>query len=214
MHLFSSTLTAARTQYKKSMRHAQKGFTLVELLVVLIVVGIIAVLAVPSLLGSTSSARAETLRDAATKMAMNWQIMNQSCGTSKDVTSAITSAGTAGASLDLIFRGTGLTAAYSGCYNTSGVRALVEMAKGSGGSYTVNDYAVSVSGGSSVAAPYQVTFTGVPVDIALPLYQKLSAASGAANATAMPSSADTTDNAFRFTAPSGGTTNVTILRVI
>lgn len=205
----------ALTNQLKTRKGLAKGFTLIELLVVLAVVGIIAVLAVPSLLGSTDSARAETLRDAATKYASNWQTINQACGTSKDVTSSITTAGTAGASMDLVFRGTGLAAAYSGCYATAGVRPLVEMAKGSGGTYTVRDYSVSVSGGGTSSSPLEITFSGVPVGTALPLYQRLSSAAGAAAATAMPTTADTTDISFRFTAPTaGGTTNITFRRVI
>lgn len=212
-HLCAKKL--ALTNQFKTRKGLAKGFTLIELLVVLAVVGIIAVLAVPSLLGSTDSARAETLRDAATKYASNWQTINQACGTSKDVTSSITTAGTAGASMDLVFRGTGLAAAYSGCYATAGVRPLVEMAKGSGGTYTVRDYSVAVSGGGTSSSPLEITFSGVPVGTALPLYQRLSSAAGAAAATAMPTTADTTDISFRFTAPTaGGTTNITFRRVI
>lgn len=204
-----------RHQRLTPLNALQRGFTLIELIVVLAVVGIISYLAVPSLLGSTDSARAETLRDTATKFATTWQTINQACGTSKDVTSSVTTAGTAGAALDLVFRGTGLAAAYSGCYATAGVRPLVELAKGTGGAYTVRDYSVSVSGGGTSSSPLEMTFTGVPVGTALPLYQRLSSASGAATATAMPTTADTTDISFRFTAPTaGGTTNITFRRVI
>jgi len=59
-----------------------------------------------------------------------------------------------------------------------------------------------------------VSYAGVPDSVTLALYNKMSSASGATTATAVPATADTTDSAIRFSAAVGGKRTLTLVRVL
>lgn len=197
----------------RSTSSKQHGFTLVELIIVVIIIGILGSMVIPQFSANASnSAKSQAMYESASKMASNWALMNQACGTSTVVTGSqitTTQPSTSAVVLTLLTRGTGVAAAYQGCYASSGVKALMGLAQGAAGAEKVQNYSVVLSGGGT--NPFAVQYTAIPSDVALQIFNKYSNASGAAAATAMPAAADTTDSAIQFTAPSGGTTDMKIL---
>lgn len=190
----------------------QSGFTLIELLVVIAIVGILVIISAPFFRGMTTDAAANQIASFAQGAANNFRLINTKCNTSNDTAaSTIVTTPSVANSLALVVTGSSfVNSTYSGCYADSGVVPLHSKATGnSTDGFKVGGYAVAWSGGSG-STPIAFVFTGVLTEVALVLYRQYSSASGAQTATAMPAVADTTDPMFRFTAPSGGLTTITL----
>lgn len=206
-------------------RQVQKGFTLIELAIVGIFLGLLAIFAISMFSNSaTDSTKGKALYEAATKVADNWGILAQSCNVSSDITataiSADTVTGTARKNFALLSGSTSaaspVVATYQACYNSSGVRPLNGATTGAAGAEKVNGFGVSAVANATVGGrnAVAVTYTNVPDNVVLFMYNTYSSASGASTATAAPATADTTDNQLRFTAPTGGLRDVTVIRPI
>lgn len=189
----------------------QRGFTLLEMLVVLVVIGILAAIILPKMRGFTYDATAKQADDFFHAAATNWKLLNQRCGTAGDVaSSAIVATPSATNSLALVVNGDAyLNASYTGCYNSTGVVPLIGKVTGNPtDGYTLAGYPISWTGGGS-SSPISYTVTGIPVETVLILYNQFSSAAGAKNATALNSAGDNTDPKIRYTAPASGTTTLT-----
>lgn len=212
-----TTLRQKMTQLRKSV---QKGFTLIELAIVGLFLGLLALFAISQFSSSaTDTTRANALIEASQKIADNWALVAQTCGANTDITSLnlTTNAGTNAAvgNLDLLLGAASPHSSFAACFNQSGVRPLSGMAQGSGASTSINGY-ITTLGAATVNGRQAVTvaFAGVPDNVTLSLFNKLSSATGAATATAVPATADTTDPAVRFSAATAGKRTVTLVRVL
>lgn len=195
-------------------RLSHKGFTLIEMLVVLTVIGILMLLIAPSLKSSSSGAMSKQIYDFTSRAASNWRLLAINCGTTGDVTtSPVVTTPSAANSLGLIVTGSSLlkTATYQSCWDATAIQPLHTKATGNvTDGFKVAGFPVTWSGGSG-STPISFVVVGVPVEIALPLYRQYSSAAGAQTSSAMPTTADTTDPLIQFTAPATGVTTLTLL---
>lgn len=195
-----------KRQFQKAVK--QGGFTLIEMMVVMVILGILYKLIAPSIIGSTDGATALQLPDAAGKIATNLSMVSQQCGTSTTVTGNVLPA--AGKTLsDVLFGGSAnVAAAYTNCYTQSRVLPLAEIgaATATAGVYAVAGFNVSLAGGGT--APLGITFAGVPDALVLIVAQKYTP-----TLTALAAS-DSTSPVVRYGTATAGARDITILKQI
>ena len=92
MTKFQSTLLQ-RTLNKKSKNVLEKGFTLVELMVVIVIVGILSAVALPALNGATERAHSSTAKQQAVQHAKACSIEYLGGGTIADADVSVVAAG-------------------------------------------------------------------------------------------------------------------------
>lgn len=198
---------------KYSQRKKFTGFTLIEMLIVIAVIGIIALIVAPHLKNVTTGASSKQIYDFASSAVNNWRLVNMKCGTSNDTSaSLVVSSPSTTNSLALIINGSAyLNTTYQACWDEAAIQSLHTKASGNPtDGFRVAGAPVTWSGGGGSSA-IGVIFSGLTVETILPLYKQYSSASGAHSAATLPTTADTTDPMIRFTAPSGGVSNLTIL---
>lgn len=188
-------------------RCVQRGFTLIELAVVVAILGVLIVMLAPSVLGSKSSATANLLTKSAQSIADNWILVAQSCGTTTDAAASpvILSGKSMG---DVIFGGSAnVDTNYTSCYSQARVLAMSDVGQPKSGGWTVSNFTVTFSGGGT--APLQTTYANVPDDIVLIMAQKYTPSLAALVATG-----DSTSSVIRYGAPTNGARDVTVLRTV
>lgn len=189
----------------KPQRRTAHGFTLIELVVVIAVIGILVALAAPKLGDFGKSARATKMNSAAFSIAQNWTLVTSKCG----VTSAAASNPLLVASKtaeDVIFEGAAAVAAsHQACYAASKVVPLTALAEpgAAAGTYNVAGYGATLAGGGTT--PLEVRYAGVPDEVTLPLVQNYQP-----QLTALAAS-DLTANNVRYSALASGARTVTML---
>ena len=203
----------------KALRKSlKKGLTLIELAIVGLFLGLLAVFAITQFSGTaTDTTRASGLYEASSKIADNWALVAQQCGVPTDVTSTAVSAGTATAveakNLSMLVGNAAAATTYQSCVTASGVRPLIGLTTGGQGSEAVQGFTVTLSNQNANGRnSMKVSFANVPDNYILPLYNKYSSAAGAATATAVPATADSTDPQIQFGTATGGKRTLTIVR--
>jgi len=194
-------MKSLRNQFRRIGKTAQKGFTLIELVVVVAVIGVLIAIVAPSITGSRDGANAQLLVRSANSIAQNWQMINQQCGTNSAVATS-----PLGDMEDIIFAGTGINAAYQACYTQSRVLPLTEISLGNSSNYSIANYPVTITGGGTV--PLSVTYANVPDTLVLNIVQRYDNTQSTLNAGAI------TTGAYSYTAPSGGARSITIIKRI
>lgn len=189
------------TKFAKARKAAQRGFTLIELVVVVAVIGVLIAIVAPNITGSRDGANAQLMVRSANSIAQNWQMINQQCGTNSAVTG-----NPIGDIEDIIFAGTGIAATYQPCYTQSRVLPLTEISLASGTGYSIANYPVTISGGGTV--PLEVSFANVPDTLVLSIVQRFNS-----NVSTLNAAGETT-GAYEYGTPSGNARTITIVKRI
>ncbi len=192
----------------KMKRAAQRGFTLVELMIVVAIIGVLLAVLGPSMRGTTDGPKAQNYFASASKIAANWMMLTQQAGTSTAVAGNPIIA--AGKTIeDVLFEGrTAVSATYAAAYDRSKLLALTDVGRPrSGGGWEIEGAQVTVTGGGLSALA--VTFSGVPGNIALLMVQKYQPSDTTLNAAGA-----TISTQMAYTAVSGGVTNVTVYKAV
>ncbi|MCD5327916.1 type II secretion system protein [Chromobacterium piscinae] len=190
------------------------GFTLIEVLVVIAIIGFLIMIVAPRVFGTSDSAKAMNYFTAADRLTTNWRTANESCGTSKIIgTSPITTTVTTAAHLQFLVDGTGLNPQYQACYNSSNIQpARTQIQGDASNGYTVGESVISIQSVTINGQPrVQTSFTNVADQLVLQLFQKYSSVAGARTATALPAS-DASDPQIQFSAATNGSRTLTIIR--
>lgn len=184
----------------------QKGFTLIELAVVVAVLGILLAMLAPSILGSKDSSNANLLLKTAQDGANSWTLVAQSCGTTTDVVNSPVPAtpGAAGAAAVIFGGSANVAAAYQNCYNQAHVRAMADVGQSSGSGYKVGGYTLALSGGGTV--PMEFQYAGLPDALVLMMAQKYTPSLSTLAAS------DSTSPVVQYSAAASGVRTVTVLR--
>lgn len=180
-----------------------KGFTLMELLIVIIVLGIVLVIVASQFVGNTTGARAKMLQRMATATVQNINILSQTCGTSTAISgNPIPAAGKTMA--DVIYGGVNnVSATYRTCYEQSSIRSLRDGVSSNGSGWQVETYPITLGGGGT--SKLTVAFATVPDEVTLDLARRYNS-----TLTALAAS-DTTGDVIRYTGATNGTRTVTVL---
>lgn len=204
----------------------QKGLTLLEAALATLIIAVLLIIGVSIFKGgAVNTQKANALNEIASKLAHSWSVLADSCNLKVDITSAGNAAGTvitgspsvARLNLALLLGTTYPTATYTSCYTSSGIKQLKDVGKGAFNAEKTNlDYAygdpvyVSINNNNYIG----IVIAGVPEEVVLELFKKLSRVTGASTATSVPALADTTDQNIRFTVASGGVRTVTLLKLL
>jgi len=193
---------------KSPQRQRQHGFTLIELVVVVAIIGILISIVIPNVISTQDGAKAQLMLKTSSSISANWSLINQSCGTSTAVTSSPIPASGKTVS-DVLFGGVAnVDAAYKNCYSQSKVLSLAEVAQASAtaGVYNVGGFSVTLSGGGTV--PLQIGFLLVPDNLTLLMAQKFNPTLAALAAS------DTGSSVLQYSTETSGTRTVTVFKQI
>jgi len=196
--------TQNETYEKVTSMKTQKGFTLIELMVVVAILGIIAVVVMSAMTGSTTPANAQAIRSSATELARAVGYINVNLGTGLDTSTSSVLTGTADDLMDVLVNGSSVvTSAYKPQFDQLNMRPLEGKIVANGTTYKLGNYTVAFTTASCPSGRVCVTYTPVEDDVVKSLAQKL----GEDYAT----TAKTDGTSIRWTAIAGKSHTVTMI---
>lgn len=191
------------------MKKKSQGFTLLEMIVALVIVGVLGAVFAPSIADMVKSTKATKLKEADASIARNWMLITQKCG----VTSAAASnpiPATGKKPEDVIFGGVANVAtAYQNCYTQSSVIPLTQLGEpgAAAGSYNVAGYGFAMAGGGT--SPLQLQHSTLPDEVTKPLVQLFNPNLD------MLAASDTTNAAVQYSAAAADSTRtVTLIQYV
>lgn len=163
----------------KKRRYAQAGFSLPEVIIVVIILGFLASIVARSLGGSTDKTNATALIRMSQKLTDNWSMVAQTCGTTSDVNLSPVSSNSAANALNLMIGGHGnfngafeVPSSHLACYQQAKVLPLTDSAQWDGSDWRVSGFRPSLSWDDSTGQPTLiVAYADVPNAIALSMIQ-------------------------------------------
>lgn len=147
------------------------GFTLIELIVVVVIIGVLAVIITRQLVNTSKGSKAAVLYESANKIRDNWNVLAITASTSNAVASS-PFPDTGATALDVIFLGRSKVAPdKQKMWDQAGVVPLTDLVQVDTGVYKVSTYPVTLSGGGG-DNPLEVSYDDVPDEVILLLVQK------------------------------------------
>jgi MSHA pilin protein MshA len=154
----------------------QQGFTLIELAVVVIIIGILLVVIAPSIIGSQTGSKATLIQRIADTTANNWSLLASQAGTGTTVASnPIATTPSATGVAEVLYEGQAKVATvYLPAYTSTGIKAMNQLVAKTGTGYAVSGTtAINITLGGGGTNPMTITFANVPPEIVTNLVQKI-----------------------------------------
>tara|TARA_R110001592_G_scaffold33503_19_gene116023 strand:+ start:84 stop:695 length:612 start_codon:yes stop_codon:yes gene_type:complete len=183
----------------------QKGFTLVELLIVVVILGVLLVIYMSTIGGGTNTANAGAIRGAGAEMARGVGFININLGTGIDTSSSNPLTATGEDMMDVLVKGrASVSSTYQAAYDQLKMRPLQGKVNVRGSGFDMLGYGVSfVQGTSCLTNKVCTQFTNVPSEVV----QQLALKEGITYTT----TASSANENLHWDAATGGTHTVTIL---
>ncbi|CAM3783039.1 prepilin-type N-terminal cleavage/methylation domain-containing protein [Vreelandella rituensis] len=159
---------AKRDLHKARKARKQQGFTLIELIIVIGVIGAILAIIAPSMTSPQDSTESTQIERIMNNVRGDVGVIAASCGLRTNTVNQMSAAGAPGELEDLIFRGVGVHADFTSCYESSGHRPNYSGLNSTNmlGAYTVafeDGAEAPLAAGSQVEF---VTFADLPETVA------------------------------------------------
>lgn len=154
-----ATATVSASKFKKAMRAVQRGFTMVELAIVVAVLGILAAVIFSNSSGSTDGVKALNYVTAASKLANSWKMFTQTAGVSTLSTNTALFASGKNAADVLIGGRANVATAYQPAYDASKIVPLTDIFHAEGANWLLDKSRVQIVGGGIAGSVPTVTTT-------------------------------------------------------
>ena len=163
-----------RNKANRVARAAQQGFTLIEMVVVVAVIGVLIALIAPTLSGSRDGATAKLMASTAQQAASSLGLLTTTAGI--DPNASLSSTATSATLGTILFGGkAGLNSTYHPAWDQAGLLPITAASPdttncSTTGSYKVGPSCVAVSANATQAI---ITYSNVPTNIIKRLYQQI-----------------------------------------
>lgn len=189
---------------KKAMKKQQGGFTLLELLVTVVIVGVMAYVVMSALNGGTVPAKAQAIRSSSSELGRAVGFLNVNLGTGIDTSTSNVLTASSDDMMDVLVKGRSAVAAtYQTAFDGLGMRPLEDKIVPDGSGYRMDIFDINFTMTNCPSNRICVQYAPVPEDVLRSLCEKFGITYSAA--------ANTTGTSVRWTAASGGTHTVTMI---
>lgn len=187
-----------------AMKKQQGGFTLLELLVTVVIVGVMAYVVMSALNGGTVPAKAQAIRSSSSEIGRAIGFLNVNLGTGIDTSSANVLSATGEDMLDVLVKGrSAVSSTYQTAYDGLGMRPLEDKIVPDGSGYRLDIFDIAMVQTGCPSNRICVSYSPVPADVLQSLCEKFG--------VTYTTTANNSGTSVRWTAASGGTHTVTMV---